>query len=119
MNDEQYKRYRKMTSEPINCLLIKHDNKKNIYYLISGSSGIHYKVAIRSDGSIDCSCPDFKNSSKAQECICKHCLYVLNKVLKLFNDVDHTFYKRLFFTPDEIHTIHNIYREYLRTKKLN
>lgn len=114
MNDEQYKRYRKMNGDNIKCLYKKHDKKKNIYFLISGSSGTNYKVTIPTDGKITCSCPDFINGAKVQECVCKHCLYVIYNVLKLFRDIDHTFFKRCRFTPDEIHDIHTIYRELLK-----
>ena len=116
MNDEQYKRFRKMNSEDINCLYETHDKKKNIYFLISGSTGTHYKVEISADGKICCSCPDFKHTSKEQGCICKHCLHVIYRLLKLFKDVDHSFFKRCYFTPDEIQQIHGIYRERLKRK---
>ena len=119
MNDEQYKRYRKMASDPIQYLYGTHDNKKNLYFLVSGSSGTHYKVTIPTNGKISCSCPDFTHGAKEQECVCKHCLYIIYNVLKLFKDIDHTFFKRCCFTPDEIHNIHTIYREILKTKKAN
>ncbi len=119
MNDEQYKRYRKMTSDPIQYLYGTHDNKKNLYFLVSGSSGTHYKVTIPTNGKISCSCPDFTHGAKEQECVCKHCLYVIYNVLKLFKDIDHSFFKRCCFTPDEIHSIHTVYREILKRKKAN
>ena len=56
MNDEQYKRYRKMDREPIKCLYKKRDNKKIMHFLISGSSGTKYIVSIPPDGKIKCSC---------------------------------------------------------------
>ncbi len=118
MNDEQYKRYRKMSSEPIQCLYETHDKKKNIYFLISGSSGTKYKVAIYTDGKISCSCPDFTHGAKIQECVCKHCLHVIYNVLRLFSDIDHAFFKRCHFTSDEVHSIHNAYREIKRKSNL-
>lgn len=117
MNDEQYKRYRKMNNEPIQCLYETHDKKKNIYFLISGSSGTKYKVTITNSGKITCSCPDFGTGAKVQECVCKHCLYVLYNRLKVFRDLDHAFFKRRYFTPDEVHQVHNCYREILKKKK--
>lgn len=116
MNDEQYKRYRKMTSESIECVYYTHDKKKNIYFLISGSSGVKYKVTIPINGRISCSCPDFTHGAKAQECVCKHCLHVIYNVLKLLDDIDHAFFTRCYFTPDEVHTIHTIYRSMLKKK---
>ena len=113
MNDEQYKRFIKMKNEDIKCLF-KIKDKSNYYFLISGSTGTHYKVAIYNTGKIHCDCPDFKNGAKTQECVCKHCLYVLYFVLKMFKNVDHAFFKRCFFTPDEMETISAIYRELSR-----
>ena len=117
MNDEQYKRFRKMDSEPINCLYITHSKTKTIYFLVSGSTGTKYKVEIPTNGKIICGCPDFQKTCKVQECVCKHCLHVIYKVLKLFKGVDHTFFKRCYFSPDEIQNIHRIYREHLKNKK--
>lgn len=111
MNDEQYKRYRRMTSEAINCLYRTHDKNKRLHFLISGSKGANYKVTIPPDGKMTCTCPDFVNNASVQECICKHCLFVIYQDLRYFKDVDHLFFKRRFFTPDEVRDIHNIYRE--------
>jgi len=116
MNDEQYKRYRKMNADPIKCLYKTHDKKKNIYFLISGSSGTKYKVIIPTNGKISCSCPDFTHGAKVQECVCKHCLYVIFNVLKVFTDLKHSFFTRCYFTPDEVKTIHGCYKEILRKK---
>jgi len=106
MNDEQYKRYRKLQSENIKCLF-KTQKNDTLYFLISGSSGTRYKVCIPNDGKITCSCPDFKHNSKNNECVCKHCLHVILNVLRVFN-IDHTFFKRCFFTRDELDEIYSI-----------
>lgn len=117
MNDEQYKRFRKMNADNIECLYYTHNSNKNLFFLISGSSGAKYKVSISPKGKIECSCPDFKNGAKVQECVCKHCLYVIYNTLKLFDDVEHEFFDRLYFTTDEVHKIHDCYRQLLRAKK--
>ena len=104
-----------MNADPIQCLYEAHDKQKNIHFLISGSTGTKYKVTITHGGKIYCSCPDYTNTSR--DCICKHCLYVIYHVLELFRDVDHPFFKRCYFTPDEIHNVHSIYREILKRKK--
>lgn len=115
MNDEQYKRYRKMESDPIKCLFRKHDKNKNLHFLISGSRDTNYKVTIYRDGKIECGCPDFKHNASVQECVCKHCLYVIFHELKCIRDIDHGFFGKRFFTPDELSDIYKIYR----SKKLN
>ena len=109
MNDEQYKRFRKMNAESIKCLYSKKDKNGGIHFLISGSTGTKYKVSVYNDGRIVCDCPDFTHGSKENECVCKHCLYILYKELGLFKNLEHNFFKRLFLTPDEIQNIQKIY----------
>jgi hypothetical protein len=105
MNDECYKRYKKCNE--IDCLYsIRKDSK--YHFLISGSANSKYSVTV-SDKTITCSCPDYKHNSKDLEIVCKHCIYVLTKVLKLF-PVEHSFWKRRFFTPDEYKSIKNSYK---------
>jgi len=109
MEEEQYKRYRKMISENLKCLYKTSDSKNNFYFLTSGSSKNNYKVKISTNGSITCTCADFvKGGSKINNCICKHCLHIIFIELKLFKDVNHTFFKRCFFTPDEMKNIKDI-----------
>jgi hypothetical protein len=109
MHDDQYKRYQKAISEPINCLFSIR-KKKMYHFLIEGSSGnANYKVSIGTK-YISCSCPDYKNNSKELEIVCKHCIYVLDSVLKLFPET-HSFWDRRFFTPDEFITIGKSYKE--------
>jgi len=112
MNDEQYKRYRKMNAEVIKVLIRKIDKKdKTIHYLVEGDSGTHYKVSIYKTGKITCSCPDYKYSVE-KECVCKHCLFIIINVLKMFkNNLYHPFYERHYFTPDELSDIY----KYIRT----
>jgi len=106
MNNEQYKRFRKMEKDPLNCLFKAKDKAGNLHFLISGSTGVKYKVSIylhgEKKGKINCTCPDFKNNAKIQECVCKHCLHVLYKVLKIFKNVDHSFFGKCLFTVDEM-----------------
>jgi len=116
MNDEQYKRFRKMDSDPIKCLFIKKDKVGNIHFLINGSKESHYKVTIGKNGTLTCSCPDFINNCKQNRCVCKHCLHVIYKKLKLFKNLEHSFFNRLYFTPDEIQNINNIFKNNLNKK---
>jgi hypothetical protein len=109
MNDEQYKRYRKIFSEDIKCLYMTHDKKKNIHFLVSGSSDKRYKVTISAVGRIACGCPDFVHNSKVQECVCKHCLYIIYSVLRFTDRIEHEFFKRRFFTKDEMVEIRRLY----------
>lgn len=109
MNDEEYKRFRKLKTEDIQCIYNTYTNN-NFYFLVIGSSHTKYKVVIESKGKIYCSCPDFKHNARKCETTCKHCLYIIFIKLKLFKDVNHTFFKRHYFTPDEVQMIYSIYK---------
>jgi hypothetical protein len=108
MHDEQYKRYQRACSEPIDCLFSIR-KKKMYHFLIAGSGATNYKVTI-GPKYISCSCPDYKNNAKELEIVCKHCIYVLDSVLKLFPET-HSFWDRRFFTPDEFISIGKSYKE--------
>lgn len=110
MNDEQYKRFRKMKNENIQCLFTLY-KAKTLYFLVVGSTGTKYKVCIKNTGQISCSCPDFKNGAQVQECVCKHCLYIIFEYLGVIKDVDHCFFERRFFTKDEMMQIFRRYKE--------
>lgn len=107
MEDEQYKRYRKMVGEDIKCLHSVVDRKGTLHFLISGASGTRYKVSVGNKGALTCSCPDFKHGAKDGECVCKHCLFLIYRHLRLFEELDHPFFKRRWFTADEIQQIRN------------
>jgi hypothetical protein len=106
MNDECYKRYKNRLS--IDCLYSIHKDK-NYHFLISGSTSEKYTVTIKDKKYIVCSCPDYKNNSKNMETVCKHCIYVLTDVLKLF-PIEHSFWKRRYFTKDEYAEIKKSYK---------
>lgn len=105
MNDECYKRYKK--TKELNCLYSIRKNQKYLF-LVSGSGDSRYTVTIESKW-VRCTCPDFKHNTKKLECLCKHCILILNRTLKLFS-VNHDFWKRRFFTPDEIAQLKESYR---------
>lgn len=115
MNDAQYSRFRKMNNENISILYTKIINN-NIYFLLKSASNTNYKISIKSCthlkipkcGKIFCSCPDNKFNSNDKECVCKHILYILFKYLKIFSNLEHTFFKRRYFTPDEMSAITKI-----------
>ena len=109
MNNEQYKRYRKMEHDKLSCLFKAKDKSGNLHFLILGSTDTKYKVSIyMKDRKIRCSCPDFKNNSSSRDCVCKHCLHVLYKVLKLFKNADHSFFEKFIFNENEIAKIMHV-----------
>ncbi len=111
MEDEQYKRYRKMKLEPSQILFKMKDKNNNIHFLIQGTN--RYKVTIHNNGFLSCSCPDMKftpatdtihldNKKIKKKILCKHCLQIIDS---FGYNIDHTFFKRNFFTPDELQSI--------------
>lgn len=114
MNDEQYKRYRKLRTEEIAVLFCKRDSAKNMHFLVNGSTGTHYKVSVyRDTGKIECSCADYKHNARVQETLCKHCLFL---AIKIFPNIEHTFYKRRYFTRDEVPLVVKFYKGFKESK---
>lgn len=103
MDDEQYERYRKMRNDPPKILFKMTDKKGNIHFLVQGNN--RYKVSILPQGIITCTCPDMKYNGivEKKKMLCKHCLAIVDHLG--FKNVNHTFFKRNFFTPDEISEI--------------
>lgn len=114
MNDEQYKRYRKLRTEEIEVLVCRRDDAKNMHFLVNGSTGTHYKVSVYLQGGhLVCSCPDYKHNARIQETLCKHCLFLATKI---FPNIEHTFYKRRYFTPDELPLVKKFYKSFKESK---
>lgn len=93
MNDVQYTRYKNALNTKMDCLFSTRDTAGNMHFLIESSQ--RYKVSIYlHDGSVTCSCPDYTCRSRTEQCVCKHCVYVLMRHLKLVNSLDHAFFGR-------------------------
>lgn len=89
MNASQSKRYNKLSSEPFYLLNKKYEDDKYIFDM-SGSKQDIYTVVIYSEssndpGQIACNCPDMNSWAKKQHVVCKHCCFILFKVIKCFN----------------------------------
>mgnify|MGYP002641486633 CR=1 FL=1 len=90
MNHSQKKRYDKLFTEPFYLLNTSYENDTYIFYM-SGSKQDVYTVTIYNDanssqglGEIICNCPDMSSWAKRQHVVCKHCCFILFKVLKCF-----------------------------------
>lgn len=102
MNKEQEKRYNKAFTDEF-YLLNRNVNGNIIIFNISGSTSNVYKVSINTK-SIQCNCPDSAKWAKARGVICKHCCFVLHKVLGVVTKVS-TYFNRYIFTPQEYKVI--------------
>ncbi len=113
MNPQQEKRYAKLRTDRF--YLLGHDTDKgNFRYHISGSTRNVYTVTVYPGTTkIFCSCPDAKSWAARSKCICKHSLFILYRVLKVFDQTDHPFFDRLWFTPMELECI-QLSTEYLQ-----
>ena len=77
---------------------------ENTKFFISGSSKNVYTVTIFENRKISCNCPDMKSWAKESDCICKHCCFVLFRVLDLkdyYSNNEIKFFKNLEFDDDE------------------
>lgn len=82
MNYKQKAKYDRIFNEPIYLLNYKSE-ENNIIFDVSGSTAKIYHVDINKDSRvITCTCPDHYINCKRQGCVCKHCCFVLCKVLK-------------------------------------
>ena len=103
MNSQQRQRFNKVWSEEF-YLLDKKSEKANYIFQISGSTANIYTVTIYGNAKrINCDCPD--SWARTSKCICKHCCFILFKVLKAFDPNQTDFWKERLFAKDEINKI--------------
>lgn len=111
MKYQQLIRYDKIFSESFYLLnKTQYDNK--LCFDISGSSSNIYKVNIYYGSKmIYCNCPDAKKWAKNHGVICKHCCFILFKVLKLNSETYKSYLDVLIFTPSEVETIKEAFQK--------
>lgn len=100
MHTNQKKRLNKIYKEDFFLLDVKKDGDKYVFH-ISGSTANVYTIQIKPNiKNMSCDCPDANGWAKKQGCLCKHCCFLLVRVLKfseseLENDIlldsDHKF----------------------------
>lgn len=101
----QTKRFNKLKTDAF-YLLNRENTTQNLKFHISGSTKNIYTVVIdKKSNSIDCDCPDGKYASKNLNVKCKHCLFVLVRVLRLFKDCTDDFFTTLKFSPSQLESI--------------
>lgn len=84
MNHNQNKRYAKIYNDPLFLIppIDSSDDDRRFVFKIVGSTRNVYTVIIdRHKRNITCDCPDNHSWAKKLGCICKHCCFVLFKVL--------------------------------------
>lgn len=107
MNSNQLKRYQKLSTERFYLLDNGIENDQHQFH-ISGSTKNIYKVSIYTNtGKAFCTCPDAKSWAVKCHCVCKHVLFVLYRVLRIFNGTEHDFFRHLTFSATELVDIYN------------
>ena len=108
INYQQNKRLKKADRERFYLIDKKYEKiGNNFNWLISGSTYNIYHVNFNSRTKlISCNCPDSKTWSKKQDCMCKHCCYVVTKVLdKCINLHTSNIFKDKIFSSEEANII--------------
>lgn len=99
MSNHQKSRFSKIYQDNFYLLNIEK-YPVNFKIDISGSSKNIYSIFIyENTRKIKCNCPDMKSWASYNRCVCKHCCFILFRVLKLFELGD--FFENLEF-PEEI-----------------
>ncbi|AYV79138.1 MAG: hypothetical protein Faunusvirus3_18 [Faunusvirus sp.] len=121
MNHNQQARYNKIYNEEIYLVNTKFEVTsvaKSWQFTIAGSTKNIYKVALDTDSKrISCDCPDSTSWARRTNSVCKHCCFVMYRVIKYFRyNVDtatvwsydkpiDTFFDNLIFTDTALATI--------------
>jgi hypothetical protein len=114
MNSQQEKRFAKLHGEQF--YLLDHKVGENLCFHISGSTKNIYTVTIYlGKKNIFCTCPDAKSWCPKYGCVCKHCLFVLYRVLRVFEGQNQPFFTTLLFDTDELDRI-QLSTEYLQER---
>jgi hypothetical protein len=86
MKIKQHERFQKIFYESFFLLNIVNNNH-NVIFKVSGSTSNVYSVRINKTfewNNIFCDCLDSKKWANMHEVVCKHCVFIIFKVLKLF-----------------------------------
>ncbi len=119
MNYQQQKRYNKIFTENLYLLDKKYD-KDNMIFQMSGSTANIYKIIIYSNTkNIICNCPDMKSWAKSYNCICKHCCFIIFRVLQCFTTQQTNFFNILYFTDIEINCMKDKFNKLTMTNNEN
>lgn len=109
MDYEQEKRYKKIYTDKFFLLDIT-EHGDDYEFAISGSTANVYKMTLHANShTMSCDCPDASSHAKRHNVLCKHCCFILIRVLKM--DVG-TFEQDIFahsalrFSPEVFWEVH-------------
>ena len=102
MKYQQLNRIDKINYEPLYLLNKTKENNK-LTFEISGSTNNIYKVQLYfTSKMLYCNCPDAKKWCKLDNIICKHCCFILLKVLNFKEELYDNYFNILIFTNEQI-----------------
>jgi hypothetical protein len=105
MKTQQLIRVDKMFNEPIYLLSKKKEFNKYIFEVCGSTTNI-YKVQIYTTSNmIYCNCPDARSYAKNSGVLCKHCCFILIKVLNIPRQVD--YFKIYILNVEQIEHVKN------------
>ena len=109
----QKKRLTKINIEKF-YLIDKKTQNNSLIWIVTGSTFNVYNVTLNlQNNSLKCNCQDFTTWAKKAECLCKHCCFVLVKILK--NDIDLNqstiFQSQIFSQFEKLNIINNFKSE--------
>ena len=110
ISGQQLVRLNKINFEEFYLLEKNHNNNKLIFKICGSTKNVYETKIYFKSRMIFCNCPDSKSWAKRHGVICKHCCFVLFKVLKIsINRED--YFKKLFFNETDIEEIKSKYEK--------
>ena len=85
---EQVKRIEKLYVDEFFLLSVRDgvDEPEGIFtFDVSGSQKTRYVIVLKDDGTFKCSCPDFKSHCQRHGVVCKHIVFLIVRVMKIFS----------------------------------
>ena len=87
LDNQQRKRVLKLMTDPFFLMSVCHEsNTSNLFsYEVSGSTQTRYNIQLRRDHTFSCNCPDAMFEARRHCVMCKHVVFTLVRVLKIFD----------------------------------
>ena len=108
--NQQLLRFEKLNSEDFFLLNKSHDESKLIFNICGSTKNVYETKIYLKSKMIYCNCPDSKSWARKYGVVCKHCCFVLFKVLRLKID-KMDYFKKLYFEEKVLNEIKENYEK--------
>jgi hypothetical protein len=112
MKYQQLVRFEKSFNESFYLINKNKNNNEYIFNINSPSNNIYNVIININNKNIICNCNDFTSHANIHKCICKHCCFILTKVLNLF-DMNSLFYNDYVFFNNHFKFINDVFNNKL------